>query len=98
MLKVRIAEFHKHDDGHWVAELDCGDNRHARNLPPFQERPWVMTADSRKENLGQKVERGLCAQEHFVGPGRLALPQPRQIIKDRAVWAIIAVAALGQVY
>ena len=62
MLKARIVGFHKDDDGHWVAELDCGHNRHVRHLPPFQERPWVMTADSRKENLGQKVECGFCAQ------------------------------------
>ena len=41
--------------------------------------------------------RVLC-EEHFIGRGNLTLPQPGQIIKDRAVWAIIAVAALGQVY
>ena len=62
MLKARIAGYYKDDDGHWVAELDCGHNRHVRHLPPFQERPWVMTADSRKESLGQKVECGFCAQ------------------------------------
>ena len=48
MLKAWIAGFHKGDDGHWVVEIDYGHNRHVRHLPPFQERPRVMTADSRE--------------------------------------------------
>jgi hypothetical protein len=58
----RITGFHKDDDGHWVAELDCGHNRHVRHQPPFSERPWAVTEAGRAEMLGAEIECGLCRQ------------------------------------
>jgi hypothetical protein len=62
MYHSKITGFHQDDDGHWVAELDCGHNRHVRHLPPFQEREWVVTKFGRDSKLGVEISCGLCAQ------------------------------------
>ena len=48
----RIVGFHLDEEGHWVAELECGHNRHVRHNPPGQVRPWVLTEQGRKAYLG----------------------------------------------
>ena len=30
--------------GDWVAVLECGLGRHMRHKPPWEDRPWVLTA------------------------------------------------------
>lgn len=58
----KITGFHVDDDGEWVAELDCGHNRHVRHQPPFQERDWVQTEAGRNAKLGAEISCGLCEQ------------------------------------
>lgn len=59
MIRV-IDGFHQDDDGHWVAELSCLHNQHVRHLPPFQERPWVISESERVERVGAKLDCPLC--------------------------------------
>jgi hypothetical protein len=33
-----IVGFHRDDESHWVAELDCGHDQHVRHDPPMVER------------------------------------------------------------
>ena len=47
-----ITGFHQDAEGHWVAELSCGHFQHVRHDPPWQVRPWVLTADGRATRLG----------------------------------------------
>ncbi|MCP4433136.1 MAG: DUF3565 domain-containing protein, partial [Gammaproteobacteria bacterium] len=40
-MKQAIVGYHRDEENHWVAELECGHNQHVRNSPPFINRPWV---------------------------------------------------------
>ena len=62
MLQAIIG-FHLDDEQHWVAKLACGHNQHVRHTPPWQNRPWVLTEDGRKEKLSMMLECTLCDDE-----------------------------------
>lgn len=51
-LPRRIVGFHQDDEGHWVADLECGHSQHVRHDPPWQRRPWVLTAEGRERYIG----------------------------------------------
>jgi tellurite methyltransferase len=55
-----ITGFHQDDEGNWVAQLDCLHNQHLRHRPPFQQRPWVITAAGRAERIGSELACPLC--------------------------------------
>lgn len=57
----RITGFHRDGEGHWVAELECGHTQHVRHDPPWQVRPWVLTADGRAGFLGSALGCVECA-------------------------------------
>jgi hypothetical protein len=57
---AKITGFHLDDDGHWVAELGCGHQRHVRHVPPFQERPWVATEAGRYARICTEIECMQC--------------------------------------
>jgi hypothetical protein len=59
-VKQAITGFHQDDQGHWVAELACGHNQHVRHDPPWQVRPWVITAEGRRARLGEALNCVLC--------------------------------------
>jgi tellurite resistance-related uncharacterized protein len=59
-VQRRIVGFHCDDEGDWVAHLDCGHRKHVRHRPPFQDRPWVLDADSRVARLGTPLNCPLC--------------------------------------
>jgi hypothetical protein len=61
-MKQPIVGYHKDEEGHWVAELRCGHAQHVRHDPPWQQRPWVMTAEGRAAYLGLLLECVLCDQ------------------------------------
>lgn len=48
-----ITGFHQDEEGHWVADLACGHGQHVRHNPPWNNRPWVLTAEGRAAQLGQ---------------------------------------------
>ena len=63
MMKRKIIGYHKDDDDHWVAELECGHNQHVRHNPPLISRPWVLTAEGRAERIGVELDCRPCAEE-----------------------------------
>lgn len=62
-MQQAIIGFVLDDEQHWVAKLACGHNQHVRHTPPWQNRPWVLTEDGRKEKLGIMLECKLCDDE-----------------------------------
>lgn len=58
----RITGFHQDEEGHWVAELECGHTQHVRHQPPWQLRPWVITESGRAAHLGTTLRCVECAR------------------------------------
>lgn len=58
-----IAGFHQDDEGHWVAELECGHTQHVRHNPPWINRPWVLTEEGRQQMLGRRLQCKKCDEE-----------------------------------
>jgi hypothetical protein len=52
--------FHQDDQGHWVADLECGHSQHMRHQPPWQNREWALTPDGRAQFIGVRVECRPC--------------------------------------
>ncbi len=48
----RITGFHRDEEGHWVAELECGHGQHVRHDPPWKERDWVVADATRQARVG----------------------------------------------
>ena len=55
-----IVGFHADAEGHWVAELACGHNQHMRHDPPWQNRPWVLTVEGRRQFVGTEIRCTQC--------------------------------------
>ena len=72
-MQRRIIGYHLDSDQHWVAELACGHTQHVRHDPPWQNRPWVMTAAGRAEKLGMRLNCRLC-DETLTAESTLTLP------------------------
>ena len=62
MLRA-IVGFHKDDENHWVADLECGHTQHVRHDPPWQERPWVQTEQGRAQSIGRELNCVKCEEE-----------------------------------
>ncbi len=62
-MNRHIVAFHLDDEGHWVADLECGHTQHVRHDPPWQVRPWVITPEGREAHLGMELNCWLCATE-----------------------------------
>ncbi|MEX1211315.1 MAG: DUF3565 domain-containing protein [Balneolaceae bacterium] len=59
-MKQPITGYHLDEENHWVAKLACGHTQHVRHDPPWQLRPWVMTADGRQSHLGMELDCKSC--------------------------------------
>ena len=59
-MQQAIVGFHIDEEKHWVAALACGHTQHVRHDPPWQNRPWVLTKQGRKEKLGVMLECNKC--------------------------------------
>jgi hypothetical protein len=59
-MQRTIVGFLQDDEGHWVAELDCGHRQHMRHKPPFERREWVLTPAGRASRIGVAVECKKC--------------------------------------
>jgi hypothetical protein len=55
-----VVGFHLDDEGHWVAELECGHDQHVRHDPPWQNRPWTQTQAGRDAALRQWLACRKC--------------------------------------
>lgn len=62
-IPSRIAGFHQDDEGHWVADLECGHGQHVRHDPPWQNRPWVTTPEGRAGFIGVELPCVRCRDE-----------------------------------
>jgi hypothetical protein len=62
-ISRRIVGFHTDEEGHWVADLDCGHTQHVRHDPPWQVRAWVTTPEGRASRIGTELECVKCVQE-----------------------------------
>lgn len=62
-MQRAITGFHKDEEGDWVADLECGHTQHVRHDPPWQLRPWVITAEGRKSRIGNKLNCKECDKE-----------------------------------
>lgn len=60
MADRRIVAFHQDEESHWVADLECGHTQHVRHDPPWQVRPWVITADGRRGFIGATLNCVEC--------------------------------------
>jgi uncharacterized protein DUF3565 len=56
----KIVGFHEDQVGDWVADLECGHTQHVRHHPPFELRPWVVTAEGRESKLGVRLDCKKC--------------------------------------
>jgi hypothetical protein len=59
----RIVGFHQDEQQDWVADLECGHTQHVRHRPPWQQRPWVITAEGRTSRLGIELNCKKCDEE-----------------------------------
>lgn len=59
-MQQAIIGFHTDEEDHWVAELECGHNQHVRHRPPFQNRPWVISAQGRQSRIGRLLNCVKC--------------------------------------
>ncbi|MEQ1573295.1 MAG: DUF3565 domain-containing protein [Vicinamibacterales bacterium] len=64
----RIVGFHQDHEGYWVADLECGHAQHVRHDPPWQLRPWVVTAEGRAQYIGTELGCVLCQHSASFGP------------------------------
>jgi hypothetical protein len=64
-MQQAIVGFHLDEENHWVADLACGHGQHVRHDPPWQNRPWVLTEQGRKEKLGMRLECKKCMKQYF---------------------------------
>ncbi|WP_256414037.1 DUF3565 domain-containing protein [Acinetobacter sp. 5862] len=62
-MQQAIVGFHLDEENHWVADLACGHGQHVRHDPPWQNRPWVLTEQGRREKLGVRLECKKCEEE-----------------------------------
>ena len=62
-MQQAIVGFHLDKENHWVAELTCGHGQHVRHDPPWQNRPWGLTKQGRREKLGVMLECRKCEEE-----------------------------------
>lgn len=62
-MERRIAGYHQDEEGHWVADLECGHTQHLRHTPPWQNRPWVITEAGRAEHLGTVLVCRNCEEQ-----------------------------------
>jgi len=58
-----ITGFHLDEKGDWVAQLACGHCQHVRHDPPWQNRPWVITAKGRDSKLGCQLACKKCDED-----------------------------------
>ena len=62
-MKQGIVGFHQDDQGDWVAELHCGHGQHVRHQPPLTSRPWVLSEEGRRSQLGNTLNCKKCDME-----------------------------------
>ena len=60
MTEKRITGFHQDEERDWVAELECGHFQHVRHNPPWTNRSWVLSEETRATVIGQVLYCRKC--------------------------------------
>ncbi|MFO7582417.1 DUF3565 domain-containing protein [Guyparkeria sp.] len=55
-----IVSFHRDEERHWFARLECGHHQHTRHDPPWVERPWVESEAGRRRMIGHRLACKKC--------------------------------------
>ena len=63
VLKRKIVGFQTDEEGHWVAELECGHGQHVRHAPPLNSRPWVLSPEGRASRVGVELDCKKCDED-----------------------------------
>jgi hypothetical protein len=63
-MEQKIVGFSQDDKGDWIAELECGHGQHVRHQPPLTSRPWVVSEEGRRSQLGQILNCKKCDMEN----------------------------------
>lgn len=71
-MKQKISGYHKDEEDHWVAQLQCGHFQHVRHDPPWTNRLWVITQEGRESMLGFELNCKKCDQG--LGPDTRPAP------------------------
>jgi cytochrome c-type biogenesis protein CcmH/NrfF len=66
-MKQKITGYHQDEEGHWVAELECGHGQHVRHKPPLVSREWVLAEEGRAAHLGFELNCKRCDEEGAMG-------------------------------
>jgi hypothetical protein len=61
-----IIGFHRDEEDHWVADLECGHTRHVRHDPPWQNREWVLLLETRRQRIGTILECKKCVDRNLT--------------------------------
>ncbi len=77
-MRRSITGYHRDQDGHWVAELDCAHHQHVRHRPPFEVRDWVLSERGRAARLGTPLSCPLC--------DRAELPVGLLVVRHSPEW------------
>ena len=59
-MQRKVYGFEGDEAGEWVVNLSCGHRMRVRHDPPWQVRPWVLTAAGRAGWAGREMECRLC--------------------------------------
>lgn len=63
-MQQMIIGFQQDEEKHWFADLACGHTQHVRHDPPWQNRPWVITAVGRSQKIGFILDCRKCDEAH----------------------------------
>lgn len=63
----RVRAFDQDEEGHWVAELECGHAQHVRHRPPMETREWVLTDEGRRGRIGATFPCRYCLMPKIPG-------------------------------
>ena len=59
-MQRTIIGFHQDEAQAWVADFACGHQQHVRHMPPWLNRPWVLSPEGRRSRLGYALECTHC--------------------------------------
>jgi hypothetical protein len=62
-MRRKIVGYHRDGQSDWVAELECGHPQHVRHRPPWEERPWTLSAEGRASRIGSELTCKRCQEE-----------------------------------
>ena len=62
-MQQKIIDFEQDQHQDWCVKLSCGHYQHMRHHPPWQNRPWVISQETRQTKIGLELDCLLCDEE-----------------------------------